>query len=98
MDERNIRETKALVSTGWLSDNLKRPELRIFDCSFHLIYEEGAGHRYLNLNIARPSFPAIHAWHERLCAREAFRKHVMIPFGRSFDDWSQLETEGAGVQ
>lgn len=46
MDGRTIRETKALVSTSWLSENLQRPKLRIFDCRFHLIYEEGTGRPY----------------------------------------------------
>jgi glutathione S-transferase len=36
-------------------------------------------HRYHALGIARAPLPHLEAWYERLTAREAFRKHVMIP-------------------
>jgi glutathione S-transferase len=35
--------------------------------------------RYANLPISRPDLPNLEAWHERLQAREPFRRHVMIP-------------------
>jgi len=38
-----------------------------------------AFYRYANLPIDRPSLPSTEAWYERLKAREAFRRHVMIP-------------------
>lgn len=35
--------------------------------------------RYANLAIARPDLPNLEAWHQRLTAREPYRRHVMIP-------------------
>ena len=35
--------------------------------------------RWSNLPIERPVLPNLEAWHERLKARPAFRKHVMLP-------------------
>ena len=37
-------------------------------------------YRYFELDIARPDLPHVQAWYERLKARPAYRKHVMIPF------------------
>ncbi|TPM26912.1 glutathione S-transferase family protein [Mesorhizobium sp. B2-3-5] len=50
--------------------------------------------RYLNLEIDRPSFPHIEAWHSRLLERPAFQKHVAFPFGRNPGEWERLEREG----
>lgn len=55
-------------------------------------------YRYLNLEIDRPSLPGIETWYRRLCDRPAYQKHVMIPFGKSLDDWNRLEREGAEIQ
>ncbi|MGI9317693.1 MAG: glutathione S-transferase family protein [bacterium] len=52
-------------------------------------------YRYFNLNIHRPSLPNVEAWYQRLCAREAYRQNVMIPFGRSVEEWLDLEEQGA---
>ena len=35
--------------------------------------------RWANLPIERPSLPHLEAWHERLQARPAFQRHVMLP-------------------
>lgn len=35
--------------------------------------------RYTKLDIARPSLPALDAWHARLLARPAFAEHVALP-------------------
>jgi glutathione S-transferase len=37
-------------------------------------------YRYYTLEIERPSLPAIEAWYHSLCARPAYRHHVMVPF------------------
>jgi glutathione S-transferase len=41
-------------------------------------------YRYYGLEIERPSVPHVDAWYERLTARPAYRKHVMVPFGDLF--------------
>ncbi len=48
-------------------------------------------YRYLNLEISRPSFPAIESWYQKLENRPAYQKHVMIPFGRNNAEWLELE-------
>lgn len=52
-------------------------------------------YRYYNLSIERPSLPNIEAWYTRLKEREAYRTHVMIPFGNSLEEWMMLEKAGA---
>ena len=37
---------EALVTGDWLEAHLTDPTLRIFDCTFHLAYEQGAGRPY----------------------------------------------------
>ena len=37
-------------------------------------------YRWLNLGIERPEMPNLEAWHERLAARPAYRRDVMVPF------------------
>jgi glutathione S-transferase len=37
-------------------------------------------YRYFGLEIERPSLPQVERWYRALQEREAFRKHVMIPF------------------
>jgi len=36
--------------------------------------------RYFGMEIAHPYVPNVTAWYERLCAREAYRLNVMLPF------------------
>ena len=55
-------------------------------------------YRYMNLDIERPALPGIEAWYQQLCQRPAYQKHVMIPFGKSLDDWMELEQQGADIQ
>ena len=38
-------------------------------------------YRYFELEIARPSLPNVERWYRSLQQRQAFRTHVMIPFG-----------------
>jgi len=38
-------------------------------------------YRYFELEIERPSMPGLETWYARLCARPAYRRHVMVPFG-----------------
>jgi glutathione S-transferase len=50
--------------------------------------------KYYNLTIERPSLPNIEAWYRRLCERDAYRTHAMNPFGRSNEEWLELERAG----
>lgn len=52
--------------------------------------------RYFSLDINRPLFTHLNAWYERLSARPAYQKHVMIPFGSSLAEWRALELAGEG--
>ena len=38
-------------------------------------------YRYYELEIDRPQLPAMERWYRTLQQREAFRQHIMIPFG-----------------
>ena len=40
------RHPEAIVSGGWLEAHLSDPELRIYDCTTYLVYEEGTGRPY----------------------------------------------------
>jgi len=51
-------------------------------------------HKYFVLDIERPSLPGIEAWYARLCERDAYKKHAMLPFGNSPDEWLALEKAG----
>lgn len=48
-----------LATGAWLEANLDDPSLRIFDCTFHLVYEEGAGRPYRVVS-GRADFDAGH--------------------------------------
>ncbi len=48
-------------------------------------------YRYFNLEIERPSLPNVEAWYARLQEREAYRTHIMNPFGRNPGEWYMLE-------
>ena len=37
-------------------------------------------YRWLNLEIEHPAMPDLEAWHDRLSARPAYQKNVMVPF------------------
>ena len=53
-------------------------------------------YKYFNLEIIdRPSLPHVENWYQRLCERPAYRKHVMIPFGSTPQEWLELEQAGA---
>ena len=45
-------------------------------------------YRYYGLDIERPSVPHVEAWYRRLAERQAYRTHVMVPFG---DLYGRLE-------
>ncbi len=51
--------------------------------------------KYFTLDIERPSLPNIESWYARLCDREAYQQHAMVPFGKSSDEWFALERAGA---
>ena len=55
-----------------------------------------ACYRYFSLDINRPQLTHLNSWYERLAAREAYQKHVMIPFGSSLSEWQALEQAGKG--
>ncbi|MBS37680.1 MAG: glutathione S-transferase [Thiotrichales bacterium] len=48
-------------------------------------------YRYFNLDIERPSLPNVEVWYRRLCDRETYQKHVMVPFGSSPAEFNALE-------
>ena len=50
-------------------------------------------YRYYNVPVERPSRPRVEAWYERLCARPAYREHVMIPFGTTSEEFKARERE-----
>ncbi len=52
MTRADIRDPDALVTTEWLADHLHDPNLRIFDCSTVLQFEEGGKRPYRVLNCA----------------------------------------------
>lgn len=52
MQDTNIRNPKALVTTEWLADRLEDPKLRVFDCSTVLVFDEEAERPYHVLNCA----------------------------------------------
>ena len=52
-------------------------------------------YRYYNLDIERPAMPHLASWYQRLCDRPHYQQHVMIPFGKSPEEWLQLERAGA---
>ena len=55
-------------------------------------------YRYMTLPIERPTLPNMSAWYERLTARPAYRKHVMIEYGANLDEWNVHEKANAGIQ
>ena len=55
-------------------------------------------YRYMELDIERAPLQHLTQWYERLADREAYRKHVMIPFGKNLAEWESLETASTGVQ
>lgn len=55
-------------------------------------------HRYLVLDIERPPLAHVERWRNQLDERQAYQKHVMIPFGRNSTEWLAEEKKGAGVQ
>lgn len=55
-------------------------------------------YRYFELNIERPALPNVEAYYGRLTQRAAYRRHVMIPFGRNSEEWLVEEKRNAGIQ
>jgi glutathione S-transferase len=55
-------------------------------------------YRYFEMDIDRPSMPNLRAYYDRLCARDAYRYHVMIPFGSNVEEWQAQEQKNAGIQ
>lgn len=50
-------------------------------------------YRYYNVPVEHPSLPRVEAWYARLCARPAYQTHVMIPFGRTPEEFDARERE-----
>ena len=46
MSKAQFRYPEALVTGDWLETHLANPNLRVFDCTFYLVYEEGTGRPY----------------------------------------------------
>jgi glutathione S-transferase len=41
-------------------------------------------YRYFELGLEYPDLPGVRAWYDRLQARDAYRTHVMVPFGELY--------------
>ena len=52
-------------------------------------------YRYYNVDIEHRDLPNLKRWYQRLCERPAYQQHVMIPFGKSPEEWLELERAGA---
>ncbi|MDJ0957568.1 MAG: glutathione S-transferase [Arenicellales bacterium] len=52
-------------------------------------------YRYYNVDIEHPDLPNLERWYRSLCDRPAYQQHVMIPFGKSPEEWLELERAGA---
>ncbi len=46
MNDAGFRYPEAIVSGDWLEKHLDDPDLRVFDCTTYLVYEEGTGEPY----------------------------------------------------
>ncbi len=55
-------------------------------------------YRYFTLPIERPELPNMESWYQRLCARPAYQKHVMIEYGRNLDECNINEAANANIQ
>ena len=55
-------------------------------------------YRYFAMDIERPDLPNLKAWYQRLTEREAYQRHVMIPFGNNSTEWDKFEQDNAGIQ
>jgi glutathione S-transferase len=55
-------------------------------------------YRYMTLPIERPDLPQLQAWYERLTARPAYAKHVMLEYGSNVEEWDVHERANAGIQ
>ncbi|MFO1090085.1 MAG: glutathione S-transferase family protein [Hyphomicrobiales bacterium] len=47
--------------------------------------------RYMNMDVARPKLPNLERWFESLKEREAYRQWVMVPLGRTPEEWAANE-------
>lgn len=47
--------------------------------------------RYFNMPIDRPALPNVEAYYARLQQRQAYKTHILIPFGRNPAEWYMLE-------
>jgi glutathione S-transferase len=54
--------------------------------------------RYMTLPIGRPDLPHMTAWYDRLTARPAYQKHVMLAYGRNPEEWDAAERANASIQ
>jgi len=55
-------------------------------------------YRYFTLPIERPELPDMESWYQRLCARPAYQKHVMIEYGSNLEQWNINEAANANIQ
>ena len=76
----------------WLSD---RPYVTGEALTVGDIPMGAIAYRYYNVDIERPDLPNLKRWYQRLCERPAYQQHVMIPFGKSPEEWLELERAGA---
>ncbi|MCP5181245.1 MAG: glutathione S-transferase family protein [Pseudomonadales bacterium] len=55
-------------------------------------------YRYMTMPIERPTLANLASWYHRLTERPAYRRHVMVEYGRNPGEWAQREQENAGIQ
>jgi glutathione S-transferase len=55
-------------------------------------------YRWFTLPVERPALPNLEAWYARLKERPAYRRHVMIEYGRNVQEWAIQEKLNEGVQ
>jgi glutathione S-transferase len=94
---------KKIADSGhWFAQLDQQLTGRQFICGDQLsmadIVNGAMAYRYFTLPIERPELPNMESWYQRLCARPAYQKHVMIEYGRNLDEWNINEAANAHIQ
>ncbi len=98
MPTARYRHPEAIVSGEWLEANLADPKLRIFDCTFYLVYEEGTGRPY-HVVSGREDFDAGHIPGSDFLDLQADFSRAASPFHFTLGDPADVKAafERAGV-
>ena len=65
-----IADTRLAANAYIAGPNFTLADIQMGHCLF----------RYFDIDIPRASFPHLQAYYERLCARPAYRRHVMVDY------------------